>query len=95
MTPDIETVKGFCYISEEERTLLEGRIRPIVILEKILPDPISNLVAPNNKNFGVILPYTPLHYLLFDSEEVRFIALVMTSGNQSEEPIVISNDVAV
>ncbi|HHT9130022.1 MAG TPA: carbamoyltransferase HypF [Candidatus Brocadiaceae bacterium] len=95
MTPDIETVKGFCYISEEERTLLEGRIRPIVILEKILPNPISNLVAPNNKNFGVILPYTPLHYLLFDSEEVRFIALVMTSGNQSEEPIVISNDVAV
>jgi hydrogenase maturation protein HypF len=95
MAPDSETVQSFCLISEEERTLLEGRVRPIVILKKYLSNSISDAVAPYNKHFGVMLPYTPLHYLIFDTEEIRFTALVMTSGNHSEEPIVISNDEAV
>ncbi|MDE2215826.1 MAG: carbamoyltransferase HypF [Planctomycetota bacterium] len=95
MSPDIKTTKAFCSVSKEEGNVLEGRIRPVVILEKIFPNPISDLVAPGNKNFGVMLPYTPIHSLLFNSEETRFTALVMTSGNQSEEPIVISNDIAI
>lgn len=64
----------------------------------VLPDSIS----PNNQYIGFMLPYTPLHYLLFyypltpNSEFLtpNFLALVMTSGNISEEPIVVSNDEA-
>lgn len=95
MAPDIETTEGFCSLSEEEKTILRGRIRPIVILEKIPINPISRYVAFDNRNLGVMLPYTPLHHLLFSPKGTKFTALVMTSGNQSEEPIVTSNDEAI
>ena len=55
--------------------------------------PIADLVAPFNLEYGVFLPYTPLHYLLFAAG--GFQALVMTSGNISEEPIAIDNSEAV
>ena len=54
-------------------------------------------IAPGNNTIGVMLPYTPLHYLLFSDspdEPSQFRALVMTSGNISEEPIVTSNEEA-
>lgn len=95
MAKDLESVKAFCTFSEEEQRLLEGTIRPIVILEKKFPNPLSDAVAPHNKYFGVMLPYTPLHYLLCFSPEVKFTALVMTSGNLADEPIVTSNKEAV
>lgn len=95
MAPDISTIQNFCIVSEGERVALEGRVRPIVILKKIESNLIADAVAPDNKYLGVMLPYTPLHYLLFDSEEVKFTALVMTSGNLSEEPIVVSNNAAI
>lgn len=95
MAPDIETIEGFCSVSEEEKTILKGRTRPIVILEKLSINPISKSVALHNRHFGVMLPYTPLHHLLFNPKETNLTTLVMTSGNQSEEPIVISNDEAI
>jgi len=106
MAADIETIKKFCEVSKEEENILISNKRPIVLLEKIqnsLPDAIS----PNNPCIGFMLPYTPLHYLLFyypvNSSLVsrpsylvpNFDALVMTSGNVSEEPIVIDNEEAV
>jgi hydrogenase maturation protein HypF len=94
MAPDVETVKGFCKVSGEEERLLNGRIRPIVILGKLNPNNIAYDVSPRNRNLGVMLPYTPLHYLLFTGPGKTFTALVMTSGNLSEEPIVISNEEA-
>jgi len=66
--------------------------RPIVLLDKKQPNVISGAVAPHNRYFGVMLPYTPLHYLLLIES---FTALVMTSGNMSEEPICIDNDDAL
>jgi hydrogenase maturation protein HypF len=68
--------------------LLTSIQRPIVLLRKKIPNSISEQVAPRNKYFGVMLPYTPLHYLLLKH---GFAALVMTSGNLSEEPIAIDN----
>lgn len=47
-------------------------------------------VAPGNRYLGAFLPYTPLHFLLFEGAPYR--ALVMTSGNQSDEPIVMTNE---
>jgi len=89
MSRDINKIKQYCYIEEEEKQLLLSVQRPIVLLKKLEDCPISELVAPNNNYLGVMLPYTPLHYLLLDSPAL--VALVMTSGNISEEPIAIDN----
>src|SRR4030042_1079314 len=106
MAPDVITIKKFCEVSREEESLLISNKRPIVLLKKrqnYLPD----AVAPNNQYFGFMLPYTPLHYLLFyfplnssfiphpSSLTSNFDALIMTSGNLSEEPIVTNNEEAV
>ncbi len=95
MALDVETVKTFCRVSSEEEEILKGRVRPIVIMEKVLPSPISPDVAPSNNYLGVMLPYTPIHHLLFNVEGARFTALVMTSGNIADEPIVTSNPTAL
>jgi hydrogenase maturation protein HypF len=98
MMPDIETVVKHCIISPSEKILLESRARPVVILKRRPGSPIAGEVAPRQDTIGVMLPYTPLHYLLFERfsgngfEPVK--VLVMTSGNLSEEPIATDNDEA-
>ena len=74
--------------------------RPIVILARKENSSISKEVSPNQNTMGIMLPYTPLHYLLF-SQYSKLIKrnsclppLVMTSGNLSEEPIAVNNDEA-
>jgi hydrogenase maturation protein HypF len=91
MSYDLDQVCRYALIGPDEATLLTSPQRPIVLLKKKEPNPLSSEVAPRNKNFGVMLPYTPLHYLLLRS---GFTALVMTSGNISEETIAIDNDEA-
>jgi hydrogenase maturation factor HypF (carbamoyltransferase family) len=61
-------------------------------LEKEANSFIAEDVSPRNRNYGVMLPYTPLHYLLLSEDELT--VLVMTSGNISEEPIAIDNEEA-
>ncbi|WP_432822901.1 carbamoyltransferase HypF, partial [Trichloromonas sp.] len=70
-------------IDDTERRLLAGPERPIVLLRQKEDQPLSQLVAPRNRYFGIMLPYTPLHHLLLQ----EFPALVMTSANLSDEPI--------
>ncbi|MCC6347053.1 MAG: carbamoyltransferase HypF, partial [Nitrospirales bacterium] len=65
MVPDRETARSLCSVSEEEEHLLLSRVRPIVLLEKIDPCPLAAAVAPGSRTLGVMLPYTPLHHLLF------------------------------
>ena len=91
MAEDIKDISQFAYVELEDAKLLKTIRRPIVILRKKEPNEISGEVSPRNRFFGVMLPYTPLHYLLL--REVH-APLVMTSGNLSEEPIVIDNDEA-
>ena len=130
MSLDADTVATYCHLSDEERQLLESPQRPIVLLRRKEGTPISDLVAPHNRFLGVMLPYTPLHYLLLEKapdhargtrQEARGdeaatrhsapsaqhpalstersarggrsapLALVMTSGNTSEEPIATGN----
>ncbi len=88
MAPDLDRVHGFAVVDNPSRILLESPERPIVILEKRTPNPIAESVAPRNRYFGVMLPYTPLHCLLLAE---GFTALVMTSANLSEEPICVDN----
>jgi len=81
----------FAHIQPEERLILNTPQRPIVLLKKRNPHTISDAVSPRNRYFGTMLPYTPLHYILLGFD---FTALVMTSGNISEEPIAIGNQEA-
>jgi hydrogenase maturation protein HypF len=90
MAFDLETVKSFCHVSPEEEDLLTSRERPIVLLREKPDSPISSLAAPGIRDLGVMLPYTPLHYLLLEPDD-RPMILVMTSGNYSEEPIAVDN----
>jgi hydrogenase maturation protein HypF len=77
-------VLTYAEADEAELRLLGGPERPIVLLRKKAGHAIAPEVAPRNRCFGVMLAYTPLHYLLLQD---RFDALVMTSGNLSDEPI--------
>jgi len=95
MVSDIETAKKHCLVSEEEEDLLSDWQKPIVLLRKRKSVKISDLVAPNNSCLGVMLPYTPLHYLLFSGMSSSLSALVMTSGNLSDQPIEIGNREAI
>ncbi len=94
MMPDLATVEQHCWVSPAERALLDSRPRPIVLLERRPESPIAAEVAPAQHTLGVMLPYTPLHYLLMAQDDPRPSApsaLVMTSGNLSEEPIATDN----
>jgi hydrogenase maturation protein HypF len=86
MAADLAAAEQLCFINDDERRLLTGPRRPIVLLRRRPGADVSAGVAPGNPDLGVMLPYTPLHHLLFAGAE--FPALVMTSGNLSEEPIV-------
>lgn len=91
MVPDLQAARDTTQVSPEEAAILTSRQRPIVILRKRHSHGLSPQVAPRNRYFGIMLPYTPLHYLLMDAP---FKALVMTSGNMTEEPINIDNSSA-
>jgi hydrogenase maturation protein HypF len=82
MTRDLRVARQIAGISEDGEQLLTSVARPIVLLPAIAQFP---LVAPGSAELGVMLPYTPVHHLLFafGAPEV----LVMTSANRSSEPI--------
>ena len=88
MAADIAVVDRFCQVSESDREALLSPRRPIVLMPRRSEAAIPLAVAPGNSNLGFMLPYTPLHHLLIQG----FRALVMTSGNLSEEPIVSRNE---
>ena len=89
MMPDLKAVREYCDIDEETSSLLQSKERPILLLDRKPDATIAKSVAPGQKSLGVMLPYTPLHSLLFVTD--LYDALVMTSGNLSEEPIVTDN----
>jgi hydrogenase maturation protein HypF len=84
MAGDLKTIQKFCYVNPFEKKLLQSVTRPILLLKKKNVNLIASDVAPFQKNFGVMLPYSPLHHLLLTKSN---LILVMTSGNQSDEPI--------
>ena len=94
MARDVAAARALCEVSEADEAALMHLRRPIVVLPRRAGAELSEGIAPGGDTVGVMLPYTPLHYLLFGDSpetEAEFGALVMTSGNLSEEPIVVSN----
>lgn len=105
MVRDLADVERLCHVNDVERGLLAGSIRPIVLLRRRAvcgsggdsPDALALApsVARDLPELGVMLPYTPLQHLLLAAAEARGVhALVMTSGNLSEEPIETDDDLA-
>lgn len=98
MTASTQTAREWCDISDIEEKLLSGPERPIVLLKKKTKYPQVQDISPDNNYIGIMLCYTPLHYLLFSrelSEGKTLSALIMTSGNAADDPIEIDNDSAM
>lgn len=91
MCRDLDEIRRHCEVNEGEARLLLGVERPIVILQRRIESTIAPSVAPYQQTLGVMLPYTALHHLLFQGP---LRALVMTSGNVSDEPIAYRDDEA-
>jgi hydrogenase maturation protein HypF len=98
MVRDLAAAARLCRLSAEDEMALLSPRRPIVILPRRPEAKLASGIAPEDNTLGIMLPYTPLHYLLFsDSPQMdsEWAALVMTSGNLSEEPIVVANHEAM
>jgi len=93
MARSLDAIKTFAEISKSEAELLASYARPIVLLNKNDAYYLSNLISPNLHNVGVMLPYTGLHYMLFD--RVDDPAFVMTSANPPNQPIIKDNEEAL
>ncbi|HEY6445298.1 MAG TPA: carbamoyltransferase HypF [Acidobacteriaceae bacterium] len=94
MVADLETAETLCHVSAPERAALLSPERPVVLLRRRPRSGLAESVSPGNPGIGIMLPCTPMHDMLYRILRERWNAapaLVMTSGNLSEEPIVIDN----
>ncbi len=93
MARDIAVAEKYCHINSIEKSWLTSPQAPIVVMERKegngLPEEI---IHPGINTLGIMLPYTPLHHLLFD-EELEL--LIMTSANISDAPLITSNEEAL
>jgi len=96
MSSDIEKVKEYCEVDRRTEELLLSPRRPIVLLKKRCCGrfkDIADAIAPNNNYLGVMLPYTPLHYLLL--QNLHSPAIVATSANLQDQPLIFKDDEAL
>lgn len=91
MASSMEEAEKMAYIPGSARELLLSPRKPIVLCCRRKGYPLSELVAPGQKTVGLFLPYSPLHLLILEGKK----ALIMTSANFSDEPIVSSNEKAL
>ena len=87
MFKDISAIKTYCFIDDEEEKEMKSWLRPILILKQ--KKMISPAVSNGLNTIGAMLPYMPVHYMLF--KILKTPAIVLTSGNISDEPILIDD----
>ena len=90
MCKDLESLQNYAQLSSKEIETITSNKRPIVILKKKENYPFPDSLSPGLHNIGVMLPYSPMHYLLFDEGDID--TYVMTSANIPGEPMMIKND---
>jgi hydrogenase maturation protein HypF len=93
MVADVASARGLVVLDDADDALLQSPARPIVLAPRVAGAPVAAAVAPGAPELGVMLPYTPLHHLLLADFAVS--ALVMTSGNVSDEPIAYRDEDAL
>lgn len=93
MARDLKAIRTFAHVSRKEAEFLTSYTRPIVLLDKNGDYYLSDLIAPNLHNVGVMLPYSGLHCMLFD--KVSDPVFVMTSANPPNQPIIKDNEEAL
>ncbi|MCJ7733659.1 MAG: carbamoyltransferase HypF, partial [Anaerolineales bacterium] len=95
MMPDLATIRKYCHLSAAEAALLSSPQRPILLLDRLPGSSLPKTIAPGQNSIGVMLPYTPLHYVLFSEEnnfpQAPYSVLIMTSANFSGNPILTRN----
>lgn len=96
MMKDLDAVRRECVIPDGAEDVLDGHQKPIILLAKGEGLTLAPSVAPGNPSIGVMLPYTPLHLLLFTYDDGLTMpdSLVMTSANESGAPICHNDDEA-
>jgi len=92
MVRNLEKAQEICDVSEAEAQILQSSERPVVLLRKKIECSVAEEVAPGLKYLGAMLPYSPLHHLLLEKSKM---ILVMTSANNSEEPILYRDEEVV
>ena len=90
MSKDLASVKNYATLSKNEIATITSNKRPIVVLKKNNKYNFPEVLAPGLHNIGVMLPYSPMHYLLFDEGDID--TYVMTSANTPGEPMMITNE---
>jgi hydrogenase maturation protein HypF len=90
MAADIKAVSKIAALTHSEWSMLESPEAPIVVLRKKKGHRLPENIAPGMSTIGVMLPYTPLHHLLFKESELKY--LVMTSANPSGQPILYNDE---
>jgi hydrogenase maturation protein HypF len=89
MARDPQVAEKYCFINDMERAWLNSPQAPIVVMERRAGAVLSaEAIHPGLNTLGVMLPYTPLHFLLFDQQ---LEVLIMTSANISDEPLITDN----
>lgn len=88
---DIKAIEKLCNVSSEEKKYLCSHERPIVVLEKKDKNSFEK-ISPGLHNVGIMLPYSPFHFLLFNYTSLDY--LVMTSANTPGDPMITSNKFA-
>lgn len=88
MGRDLDQIRRYCRVAENEAALLQSGAAPVVLLRKD-GEHLAESVAPRQGHLGFMLPYTPLHHLLMRAQQGP---IVLTSGNLSSEPQVTSNE---
>ncbi|MGB8226464.1 MAG: carbamoyltransferase HypF, partial [Sedimentisphaerales bacterium] len=93
MAADIDKIRQFAYADKTAEAILKSPQSPIVLLPKKKPNAIAPSVAEGVNTFGFMLPYMPLHHLIFAENKLN--ALVMTSGNIADEPLICKDSQAL
>jgi hydrogenase maturation protein HypF len=92
MAADADKIRQFAYVDKTAEAILKSPQSPIVLLAKKEPNTIAPSVAAGVNTFGFMLPYAPLHHLIFAGKKLN--ALVMTSGNIADEPLICKDNEA-